>query len=255
MENKEERKIKFNLVFTSSPDFSPVRLPGYCFLYRSEKIEKPATTSEIWKASKSFLKEIEEQYNSYQIPEYTKQKTPEYTTNQTPEYTTNQPPIYETIATTYRINTIEEGKQEKGNEYKHDKTGLYYSMYKIEGERKNKIEEKKRFRPTETIEANFYIYILATVYLFRERAYNPGENIEKEKENILKLSKCCICKKKPPNVLFYRCFHRVACSDCDESEKFRYCPVCRNNLNGTRKETYFKKNFYITSPTISPKPF
>ena len=239
MENKED--LKFNLVFTSSPDFSPVRLPGYCFLYRSEKIEKPTTTSEIWKASKSFLKKTIEKYNSYKLPEETKQKTEEFQNQQKPEYPNQQPQPYETIATTYRIQTIQEGEQRKGNEYKHDEKGLYYSMYQIEGERKNKIEEKKRFRPTETIEQNFYIHILATVYLFRERALNPGEDIEKEKKNIFRLSKCCICKKYPPNVLFCRCFHRVVCSECDGSKKPRYCPLCHNNLNGTRKETYFKK--------------
>ena len=230
MENKEERNHKFNLVFTSPPNFSPVRLPGTCFLFRSEKIEKPTTTSEIWKASKSFLKETIEKYNSHQIPEF------------------------ETIATTYRINIIQEGEQRKGNEYIHDEKGLYYSMYQIEGERKNKIEEKKRFRPTETIEPNFYIFLLATVYFFRERAYNPGEDIEKEKKNIIRLSRCCICRKKPPNVLFVRCFHRVVCSECDESKKFIYCPLCKNNLHGTRKETYFKK-YSVTSPTISPSTF
>ena len=244
MENKEERKIKFNLVFTSPPNFSPVRLPGTCFLYRSEKIEKPTTTSEIWKASKSFLKEIEEQYNSYQTPEFTKQKSE--------EYTTNQPQPFETIATTYKINTMGEDEQRKGNEYIHDEKGLYYSMYQIEGERKNKIEEKKRFRPTETIEPNFYIFLLATVYVFRERANQPGEDIEEEKKNIFKLSRCCICRKKPPNVLFCRCFHRVVCSDCDESEKPTTCPLCKNNLQGTRKETFFKKKYSYTSPTISP---
>ena len=230
MENKEERNHKFNLVFTSPPNFSPVRLPGTCFLFRSEKIEKPTTTSEIWKASKSFLKETIEKYNNHQTPEF------------------------ETIATTYRINIIQEGEQRKGNEYIHDEKGLYYSMYQIEGERKNKIEEKKRFRPTETIEPNFYIYILATVYLFRERAKYPGEDIEKEKKNILKLSKCCICRKNPPNVLFCRCFHRVVCSECDKPQKILYCPLCRNNLNGTRKEIYYK-NFFYTTPTIPTPAF
>ena len=233
MENKED--LKFSLVFNSSPIFSPVRLPGYCFLYRSEKIEKPTTTSEIWKTSKSFLKEIVEQYNSYQIPEY-HNKPP-------PEYTTCQPQPYETIATTYSIRAMGEEEEREGNEYLHDEKGLYYSMYKIEGERKNKIEEKKRFWPSQTIEPNFYIYILATVYLFRERAKYSGEDLEKEKKNILKLSKCCICGKNPPNVLFIRCFHRVVCSECDKPQKIGYCPLCRNNLNGTRKEIYYKKYF------------
>ena len=183
MENKED--LKFNLVFTSSPNFSPVRLPGYCFLYRSEKIEKPTTTSEIWKASKSFLKKTIEKYNNYKLPEETKQKTEEFQNNQTPEYPNQQPQPYETIATTYRIRAMGEEEEREGNQYLHDEKGLYYSMYQIEGERKNKIEEKKRFQPTETIEQNFYIHILATVYLFRERAHNPGEDIEKEKKKYI----------------------------------------------------------------------
>ena len=245
MENKED--LKFNLIFNSSPNFSPVRLPGFCFLYQSEKIEKPTTTSEIWKASKSFLKETIEKYNSYQIPEETKQKTEEYHNNQNLEYPNQQPQPSELIATTYRIRAMGEGEQREGNGYLHDEKGLYYCMYQIEGERKNKIEEKKRFQPTETIEPNFYIYILATVYVFQERAKHPGEDIEEEKKNILKLSKCCICRKNPPNVLFIRCFHRVVCSECDKPQKILYCPLCRNNLNGTRKETYFKKFFRATT--------
>ena len=225
MENKKDIQYSFNLVFTGPPYFSPVRLPGYKFIYRTEKIENPTATREIWKASQSFLKETIEKYNSYQIEG-------------------------EKIAVaTYRLAISREEKDE-------DKTPkekvLYSSIYKIEGEKKNKIEEKKYIRASETIEPNFYIFLVPTVYIFRERAHNPKENIDEEKKNILKLSKCCICKKKPPNVLFVRCFHRVICSDCDETEKPTYCLLCKNNLQGTRKETFFKKNVGYTSPTISP---
>ena len=225
MENKKDLKYSFNLVFTDSPTFSPVRLPGYRFIYRSEKIENPTATREIWKASQSFLKESIEKYNNYQIEGY------------------------KTILTTYSLAiSWKDGPTTKPTKEKK----IYSSIYKIEGEEKNRIEEKKYIRSTERIEPNFYIYLVPTVYVFRERAFNPMENIKEEKKNIFRLSKCCICKKKPPNVLFVRCFHRVICSDCDEIEKPINCPICKNNLQGTRKETFFKKKFYVTSPTISP---
>ena len=227
MENEKDLKYSFNLVLTTPPYFSPVRLPGLSFVYRTEKIEKPTTAGEIWKSTKSFLKENIEKYLNHKIEGE------------------------KAILTTYRLAI---SREEKDEDKPTKEKVLYSSIYKIEGERKAKIEEKKKFRASETIEPNFYIFLVPTVYIFRERKHNPGEDIEEEKKNIFRLSKCCICKKKPPNVLFCRCFHRVVCSDCDESEKFRYCPICKNNLQGTRKETYLKKNLCGTSSRISPPP-
>ena len=229
MENEKDLKYSWGLVLTTPPYFSPVRLPGLSFIYRTEKIEKPTTAGEIWKSSKSFLKETTAKYNTHDIE------------GENP------------ILTTYKI--LVSWKEEPNSKPTKEKI-LYSSIWKIEGERKNKIEEKKKFRASETIEPNFYIFLVPTVYIFRERKHTPGENIEEEKKNIFKLSRCCICKKKAPNVLFCRCFHRVVCDSCDLSEKIRYCPICKNNLQGTRKETYFKKNYYSTSPIIPPhKPF
>ena len=222
MENEKDLKYSFNLVLTTPPYFNPVRLPGLSFVYRTEKIEKPTTTGEIWKSTKSFLKEISEKYNTHDIEG---QKA---------------------ILITYKLAISRKEDEEKPTKEK----VLYSSIWKIEGERKNKIEEKKKFRASETIEPNFYIFLVPTVYIFRERAFNPMEDIEEEKKNIFKLSKCCICKKKPPNVLFCRCFHRVVCDSCDLSEKPINCPLCKNNLQGTRKEIFFKKKYSYTSPTI-----
>ena len=224
MENKKDLKYSYSLVFTNSPTGSPVRLPGYRFIYQSEKIENPTTAREIWKSSESFLKEIVEKYNNHQTPGE------------------------KTILATYSLSIS--WKEEPTTKPTKEKN-IYSSIYKIEGEKKTKIEEKKKYRASETIEPNFYIYLVPTVYIFRERAHNPKEDINEEKKNILKLSKCCICKKKPPNVLFIRCFHRVICSDCDDSKKPIYCPICKNNLQGTRKETFFK-NLSYTTPTIYP---
>ena len=216
MENEKDFKYSFNLVFFYPPYFSPVRLPGEKFIYRTEKIENPTTAREIWKSTKSFLKETIAKYLNHQIPGE------------------------KAILATFDLSI---SWREEPNSQPTKEKNIYSSIWKIEGERKSKIEEKKKFRASETIEPNFYIFLVPTVYIFRERAHTPGEDIEEEKKNIFRLSKCCICKKKPPNVLFCRCFHRVVCSDCDESEKFRYCPICKNNLQGTRKETYLKKIF------------
>ena len=224
MENKKDIQYSFNLVFTDSPHFSPVRLPGYKFIYRTEKIENPTTAREIWKSSQSFLKEKIAEYNNYEK----EGKKP--------------------ILVTYQLAIF---REEKDEDKPPKEKVLYSSIYKIEGEEKNKIEEKKKYQASETIEANFYIYIVPTVYFFRERKHNPREDIDEEKKNIFRLSKCCICKKKPPNVLFVRCFHRVVCSDCDESEKPIYCPICKNCLHGTRKETFLRKKVFYTSPIVS----
>ena len=222
MENKKDLKYSFNLVFTDSPTFSPVRLPGYSFIYQTEKIENPTTTREIWKSSQSFLKEKIAEYNNY-------------------EKEGEKP-----ILTTYKLYIweIEEGKPPK-EKY------LYETIYKIEEGDSVQIEEKKRFTPSKTIKANFYIYIVPTVYFFRERKNNPYENEHEEKKNLLKIAKCVICRKNPPNVLFRRCYHMLICKDCDESNNFKFCPLCKNNLHRTIKEIYLSKKSFYTSLIMS----
>ena len=212
MENKKDLKYSFNLVFNHPPYFSPVRLPGLSFVYRTEKIEDLTTTGEIWKSSESFLKENIEKYNIHKIEGE------------------------ETILTTYKLAI---SREEKDEDKPPKEKVLYSSIYKIEGEEKTKIEEKKYIKSSETIEPNFYIFLVPTVYIFRERAHNPRENEDEEKRNILKISKCSICRKYPPNVLFCRCYHCTICDDCDKYEKPQYCPLCKNNLRGTRKEIFF----------------
>ena len=231
---EKENNYNFSLLCSTPPDFSPVRLPGYRFIYESEKIEKPTTTREIWKASESFLKECIEKYNDSDLIE---------------KYTNHRIKGYKTILATYQLAI---SREEKDEDKPPKEKVLYSSIYKIEGEEKTKIEEKKYIKSIETIEPNFRLFLVPTVYAFRERAHNPRESIDEEKKNIFRLSKCCICKKKPPNVLFLRCFHRVVCSDCDESEKFKNCPICKNNLHGTRNEIFFKgtKKLYYTTSVI-----
>ena len=218
MESKKDIQYSWNLVFVDSPTFSPVRLPGYRWVYQSEKIENPTAAREIWKSSKSFLKEIVEKYNNYQTPGE------------------------KTILATYKLY-ISHG-EEKEEKY------LYESIYKIGENRKIQVEEKKKYTPSQTIQPNFYIYLVATVYIFRERQHNPNENEDEEKKNILKISKCSICRKNRPNVLFRRCWHRVVCEECDQSTNCKFCPLCKNSLVGTRKEIFLRGKYYYTTATV-----
>ena len=219
MENEKVLKYSWNSPFSCPPYFSSVRLPGIAFIYRTEKIQNPTTTGEIAKSTQSFLKETIEKYNSYQIPGE------------------------KTILTTYRLY-IRHGEEEK------EEKDLYESIYKIGEWQKIQIEEKKKYRPSQTIAPNFYIFLVATVYIFRERQHNPNENEDKEKKNILKISKCLICQKNRVNVLFKRCFHMVVCEDCDQSTNCNFCPLCKNSLAGTRKEIFFRGKVYYTSAAV-----
>ena len=226
MENEKALKYSWNFLFSCPPYFSSVRLPGIAFIYRTEKIQIPTTTEEIAKSSQSFLKETIEKYNSYQIPGE------------------------KTILTTYRLH-IRHGEEEKEEIQQPEEKDLYESIYKIEEKEKIQIEEKKKYRPSQTIPPNFYIFLVATVYFYRERQHNPNENEDEEKKNLLKISKCLICRKNRVNVLFKRCFHMVLCKDCDQSNNCNFCPLCKNNLGGTRKEIFLSKKVYYTSAVVS----
>ena len=219
MENKKNFKYSYSLVFTQQPYFSPVRSPGYRFIYRTEKIQNPTTTREIFKSSKSFLKEKIAEYNNY-------------------EKEGEKP-----IITTYKLyirQDVEEGEKQQIKD-------LYETIYKIEDGVKIQIEEKKKYLHLGNIQPNFYIYIEPTVYFFRERKYNPKEN---EDEDILKIGKCVRCRKNPTNVLFKRCYHRVVCESCDNSNNYLYCPLCKNSLKGTRKMVFFRGNASYTTETV-----
>ena len=67
MEIKEVFKSPFKLVFSCPPYFSPVKLPGLKFFYRTEEIESSTTPNEIFKRSQMYLKHTIEKYNHYQI--------------------------------------------------------------------------------------------------------------------------------------------------------------------------------------------
>ena len=121
-------KYSYSLVFTQQPYFSPVRSPGYRFIYRTEKIQNPTTTREIFKSSKSFLKEKIAEYNNY-------------------EKEGEKP-----IITTYKLyirQDVEEGQIKD----------LYETIYKIEdGGKKYKIEEKKKISTPWKYPTKFFIF-------------------------------------------------------------------------------------------------
>ena len=116
MENEKDLKYSWNLVFTQQPYFSPVRLPGLKFIYRTEKIQNTTNTKEIFKSSQSFLKETIEKYNSYQIPGE------------------------KTIICTYRLTIVWEGEKDE----KPKEKDLYETIYKIEEGDLLQVEEKKK---------------------------------------------------------------------------------------------------------------
>ena len=210
MEKEKVFKYPFKLVFSCPPYFSPVRLPGIKFIYRTEKIQNSTTTEEIEKSTQSFLNQTIEKYNNYQIEGET------------------------TILTTYRFYILWEVEEKDDYEQPKEKD-LYETTYKIEEGEKIQIEEKKKYLLSETIQPNFYIFLVPTVYIFRERQPNPYEEESKEYQNLLKIVDCVICRKNPTNVLFVRCYHIVVCDICNQSNKIRNCPLCKNSLGKTKR--------------------
>ena len=149
MEIEEVFKSPFKLVFSCPPYNSPIKLPGLKFIYRTEEIAGSTTTEEIFNLSQMYLKQKIEEYNRYQIEGE------------------------RTIITTYRLYIAWE--VEKDGLEESEEKDLYHITYNVEEEEKNIIEEKKYYLPPETIERNFFIFMVPTVYIFRERQPDPDE--------------------------------------------------------------------------------
>ena len=148
MEIEEVFKSPFKLVFSCPPYNSPIKLPGLKFIYRTEEIAGPTTTEEIFNLSQMYLKQKIEEYNRYQIEGE------------------------RTIITTYRLYIAWEVEKDGLEEL--EEKDLYHITYNVEEEEKNIIEEKKYYLPPETIERNFFIFMVPTVYIFRERQPDPN---------------------------------------------------------------------------------
>ena len=149
MEIEEVFKSPFKLVFSCPPYNSPIKLPGIKFIYRTEEIAGSTTTEEIFNLSQMYLKQTIGKYNRYQIEGE------------------------RTIITTYRLYIAWEVEKDGLEEL--EEKDLYHITYNVEEEEKNIIEEKKYYLPPETIERNFFIFMVPTVYIFRERQPDPDE--------------------------------------------------------------------------------
>ena len=148
MEIEEVFKSPFKLVFSCPPYNSPIKLPGIKFIYRTEEIADSTTTEEIFNLSQMYLKQTIEEYNRYQIEGE------------------------RTIITTYRLYIAWEVEKDGLEEL--EEKDLYHITYNVEEEEKYIIEEKKYYLPPETIERNFFIFMVPTVYIFRERQPDPN---------------------------------------------------------------------------------
>ena len=114
---------------------------------------------------------------------------------------------------------------------------LYHITYNVEEEEKYIIEEKKYYLPPETIERKFFIFMVPTVYIFREGEPGPDEVETVEEYHIkksIKSTECVICLQNRPNVLYIKCRHIVACDFCDLSGKLLECPLCRTKIKDQR---------------------
>ena len=209
MEIKEVFKSPFKLVFSCPPYNSPIKLPGIKFIYRTEEITSSTTTEEIFNLSQMYLKQTIEKYNRYQIEGE------------------------RSIKTTYRLYIAWEVEKDGLKEL--EEKDLYHITYNVEEEEKYIIEEKKYYLPPETIERNFFIFMVPTVYIFREGQPDPDE-VEEEYhiKKSIKSTECVICLQNRPNVLYIKCRHIVACDSCDLSSKLLECPICRTKIKDQR---------------------
>ena len=209
MEIEEVFKSPFKLVFSCPPYNSPIKLPGIKFIYRTEEITSSTTTEKIFNLSQMYLKQTIEKYNRYQIEGE------------------------RSIKTTYRLYIAWEVEQDGLK--KLEEKDLYHITYNVEEEEKYIIEEKKYYLPPETIERKFFIFMVPTVYIFREGQPYPDE-VEEEYhlKKSIKTTECVICLQNRPNVLYIKCRHIVACDSCDLSGKLLECPICRTKIKDQR---------------------
>ena len=189
---------------TFPPDDSPIRLEGVEFIYRTEEIKSSTTTEKIFNLSQMYLKQKIEEYNHYQIEEG------------------------RAVITTYRLYIAWEVEKDGLKEL--EEKDLYHITYNIEEEEKYIIEEKKYYMPPKTIERNFFICIVPTVYF--QGQPDPEEEYHIKKS--IKSPECVICLQNRPNVLYIKCRHIVACDSCDLSGKLLECPICRTKIKDQR---------------------
>ena len=212
---KSPFKSPFKLVFSCPPYFSSISLPGLKFFYRTEEIANPTNTNEIFEKSQIYLNQTIEKYNCYQTEGG------------------------RLVKTNHRLYIAWE--VEKDGLKKLEEKNLYETTYNIEEGEKEQIEEKIfYYLYPETIERNFFIFLVSTVYFFREEQPNPEELEELEEVEeyktiqTIKSPECVICYHNPPNILYSGCRHIAVCDSCDLFGKFLKCPLCRTKIKNQR---------------------
>ena len=208
MEIEEVFKSPFKLILTCPPYFSPVALPGFRYIYKTEEIAGSTTLNEIFEKSKMYLKQTIEKYNCFQIEGG------------------------RLVKTTHRLYITWEIEKDGSKQLK--EKDLYETTYNIEEGKKEKIEEKKYYLFPRTIEKNFFIYLVSTVYLLREEQPNPEEIKEYHPIQTIKSPECTICYHNQPNILYFGCRHITVCDSCDLSGKLLKCPLCRTKIKNQR---------------------
>ena len=214
MEIEEVFKSPFKLILTCPPYFSPVALPGFRYIYKTEEIAGSTTLNEIFEKSKMYLKQTIEKYNCFQIEGGRLAKT------------------------THRLYITWEIEKDGLKQQK--EKDLYETTYNIEEGKKEKIEEKKYYLFPRTIEKIFFIFLVSTVYLLREEQPNPEELEELEEVEeyktiqTIKSPECVICYYNQPNILYFGCRHIAVCDSCDLSGKLLKCPLCRTKIKNQR---------------------
>ena len=211
MEIEEVFKSPFKLILTCPPYFSPVALPGFRYIHKTEEIAGSITFSEIFEKSQIYLKQTIEKYNCFQIEGG------------------------RLVKTTHRLYITWEIEKDGSKQQK--EKDLYETTYNIEEGKKEKIEEKNYYLFPRTIEKNFFIYLVSTVYLLREEQPNPEELEEMEATppiQTIRSPECSICYHNQPNILYLGCRHIAVCDSCDLTGKLLKCPLCRTKIKNQR---------------------
>ena len=150
MEIEEVFKSPFKLVFSCPSYFSPVKLPGIKFIYRTEEIASFTTTEEIFNLSQVYLKQTIEKYNNYRIEGE------------------------RVVKTTYRLYIAWEVEKDGLKEL--EEKDLYNVIYNVEEEEKYIIEEKKYYMLPETIKRKFFYFYGPYCLYFSRRTTRPGRS-------------------------------------------------------------------------------
>ena len=192
MENEKDLKYSWGPFSSRSSFFSSVCLPGVSFVYRTEKIAIPTNTDKAREKTHLFLKETIEKYLNHKIEGG------------------------RLVKTSYRLGIAWEGEKDE----KPKEKDLYTAAYKIKEEEKILIEETIfNYLYPETIQPNFYIFLVCNVRYIQQKPNFP---------------ECLVCLNNNSQVVYIDCLHVVVCASCDILGKLDKCPLCRREIKNQR---------------------